>query len=199
MQWRPSADSDSIVINEIASVIWPHWPERPEVLDEKRRLFRDGSKVLMRHDGLLVGYGISHPWKLLDVPPLDSFLNDLPQEPDCIFIHDGAILPSARGNGHAGRFVDLIAEIALAEGIGSLALMSICDSYRVWSKYGFKAMRIAALADILKRFGDDASYMILKFFIALAVCVAEAFVDLLWLGRGNSYRVRKKPPHGKSK
>ncbi len=47
-----------------------------QVFAEKLSLFPSGCHVLVRHEKV-IGYGLSHPWILNSIPPLDSFLKGI--------------------------------------------------------------------------------------------------------------------------
>ncbi|MGY4567108.1 hypothetical protein ACVWY5_000177 [Bradyrhizobium sp. USDA 3256] len=67
---------------------------------EKIRLCPDGARVLAAEEAI-VGYGFAHPWKQHRIPPLDGFLERLPDDADCLHVHDVAVLPDTRGVWHA--------------------------------------------------------------------------------------------------
>jgi hypothetical protein len=91
--WRPAHASDLPAVSTIAARIHPDLPERPEVFAEKMRLYPDGCRVLATDDGI-VGYGLAHPWMQHRIPPLDGFLEQLPGDADCLYLHDIAVLPT---------------------------------------------------------------------------------------------------------
>jgi hypothetical protein len=157
-RWRLSKTTDLDEINKIADAIHTGLPERPEVFAEKRALFPEGCLVL--GNGSAVGYGISHPWILNDVPSLDSFLERLPASPDCLYIHDVAILPAGRGHDAAGAYVKTIVELARKDRITSLALVSVYDTHPLWARHGFKIVSSPILADKLASYGQTAKYMV---------------------------------------
>lgn len=158
-RWRRIADADLPAIDAISDLLHPGLPERPEVVAEKRRLFPDGALAFVM-GGAVVGYGIAHPWTLRDVPKLDHVLGALPPTPDCVFIHDVAILPAARGHRASAAFVERMRDIARGLDIRALALVSVYDTRPVWSRYGFRAVDDAALAPALAPYGADARYMV---------------------------------------
>jgi len=92
IKWVRLLESDISEVDRIASHIHPTLPERPDVFAEKVRLFSEGCFKLL-FEGRMAGYAISHPWKLYSVPPLDTFLQILPNDADCIYVHDVAVLP----------------------------------------------------------------------------------------------------------
>lgn len=160
-QWRRATADDLKAIDEIGNGIHLSLPERPEVFAEKLNLFPPGCRVLI-YSHEIVGYGISHPWQLNTIPPLDTFIKTLPSQPDCIFIHDVVVLPRARGHGSAERFIEIVADTAREHLIPALALVSVYDTHPLWMKCGFEVVRRPDLAEKLRSYGDTARYMVRK-------------------------------------
>jgi hypothetical protein len=160
-QWRQTTADDLVAIDTIGNSIHHSLPERPEVFAEKFNLFPSGCRVLI-YSGEVVGYGISHPWHLNKIPPLDTFLKELPSQPDCIFVHDVVVLARARGHGAAEQFVETVADVARKRLIPALALVSVYDTHPLWMKCGFEIVQRPDLAEKLQSYGDTARYMVRK-------------------------------------
>ena len=156
--WQPLLLSDVDDVNAIACSIHPDLPERPEVFAEKLRLFPQGCRKLVG-GRRIAGYGISHPWVLRAVPPLDKFLHCLPDRPQCLFIHDVAVLPDARGKGAAAEFVLYVKGIARSRSIPSVALVSVYDTDALWKGLGFHVVQDPELETKLASYGPAAKYM----------------------------------------
>ncbi|KQT03690.1 MULTISPECIES: GNAT family N-acetyltransferase [unclassified Bradyrhizobium] len=157
--WRPAHASDLPAISTIAARIHPDLPESLEVLAEKMRLCPDGCRVLVAGDEI-AGYGLGHPWKQHQIPPLDGFLERLPEDADCLYVHDVAVLPHRRG-GVARTYIAGIAELARASGIGTLALVSVYGTRPLWQRLGFRPlMADTALRAKLASYGEGATYML---------------------------------------
>lgn len=156
--WQPLLADDLPSVVRIAAEIHAGLPEREEVLAEKIRLFPSGCRKLVR-EGEIIGYGLSHPWRLNTVPPLDDFLGQLPGVPGCLYIHDIAILPAGRGRGAATVFMEAAREQARAVGIPRLALVSVYGTSTLWKRAGFSIVRNEALETKLKTYGPTACYM----------------------------------------
>jgi GNAT superfamily N-acetyltransferase len=157
--WRPARVSDLPAISAIATRIHPDLPERPDVLAEKMRLYPEGCRVLIAADEI-VGYGLAHPWMQHRIPPLDDFLARLPDDADCLYVHDVAVLPDFRG-GASRAYVAEIEELARASGIATLALVSVYATRPLWERFGFRP--VTADADLrakLASYGDSATYML---------------------------------------
>jgi GNAT superfamily N-acetyltransferase len=158
-QWRPASTLDLDAIQHIADRIHPDLSERPEIFTEKLALFAEGCFILA-HDAAIFGYAFAHPWRLKQVPPLDTLLHALPPAPECLFVHDVAVLPEARGHGAAAMLIAILTRIAKKHDLPRLALVSVYGSDVLWSGQGFKPARDKALHAALAPYGESARYMI---------------------------------------
>ncbi len=157
--WRPMAEVDIDAVERIAALIHPSFHERPEVFVERLALFPAGS-LIADDRGEPVGYAVAHPWRLGRPPALDSLLGAIPSESDCLYLHDVAILPRARGRQLTERLVQRLRDLAAALDLGRLALTSVNSTAAMWARYGFATVAPdAALAAKLATYGDDAVYM----------------------------------------
>ena len=157
--WRRAHVTDLEAISAIAARIHPDLPERPDVLAEKTRLYPDGCRVLVTGNAI-AGYGLAHPWMQHRIPPLDDFLGQLPDAADCIYVHDLAVLPDARG-GVARAYVAEIEQLARSCGITTLALVSVYGTRVLWERFGFESVAPdAALRDNLSSYSAAATYML---------------------------------------
>lgn len=156
-RWRALAAADLPEVMRIAAAAHPDLPERAEVFAQKRALFPAGCFALERA-GRLAGYAFSHPWTIGAVPPLDSFLGALPAEPDCLYLHDAALLAEARGAGAGRRLVALLRDVAAGAGLRRLALASVYDTAPLWARLGFAENGEAEPAK-LRAYGPTARYM----------------------------------------
>ena len=157
--WRPVRASDLRTIMAIAAQIHPDLPERPEVFAEKMQLYPCGCRVLVA-DHVVGGYGLAHPWKQHRIPPLDGFLNRLPEDADCLYVHDVAVLPDVRG-GAARAYVGDIEHLARASGIATLALVSVYATRPLWERLGFHPVAAdEQLRTKLTSYGEAATYML---------------------------------------
>jgi ribosomal protein S18 acetylase RimI-like enzyme len=157
--WRPARISDLAAICAIAARIHPDLPERPEVFAEKMRLYPDGCRTLVAGEAI-AGYGLSHPWRQNRIPPLDGFLERLPEDADCLYMHDVAVLPDFRG-GAARDYVAAVEELARASHIATLALVSVYATRPLWDRLGFRPVTAdAELRVKLTSYGESATYML---------------------------------------
>ncbi len=157
--WRPAHASDLAAISAIAACIHPDLFERPDVFAEKMQLCPDGCRVLAAAERI-VGYGLAHPWKQHQIPPLDGFLARLPDDADCLYVHDVAVLPDARG-GVARAYIATIEQLARSSGIAALALVSVYATRPLWERLGFRPVTTdTKLRAKLASYGDGATYML---------------------------------------
>ncbi|WP_244192214.1 GNAT family N-acetyltransferase [Komagataeibacter sucrofermentans] len=142
----------------LAARMHPGCPERAEVLDERRMLCPAGCRVLMEPDGQVRGYMLSHPWRMACPPALDTHLGRLPPRPDCWYLHDIAIDPALRGQGHAHAALRHLGTQARLHGVNALALMAAEGAHTLWAHLGFTPIPDVPAA-ITASYGPDACPM----------------------------------------
>jgi ribosomal protein S18 acetylase RimI-like enzyme len=150
---------DLAAVSEISGEVHAALPERPEVFAEKFRLFPKGCFVL-DSGGEVVGYAFSYPWLLNSIPPLDAFLEALPPQPNCLYLHDAAVRPQGRGKSAAAHLVSRLRTLAAELGLSRLALVSVYGTHRLWTRFGVSAVDDPALFSKLAAYGPGAKYMI---------------------------------------
>jgi GNAT superfamily N-acetyltransferase len=158
MIWQSLASTDMPSVMAIAAQVHPGLFERPEIFLEKLTLFPHGCKKLLTNNQL-VGYGFAHPWRLYSIPQLDTFLEKIPTRPDCLYIHDVAILPHARGHNAAGLLVTQLQTLAALFGFHALSLVSVYMTTGFWQRFGFEIIKVEAIEEQLISYGNEASYM----------------------------------------
>ena len=156
--WRRAADADLDAILAVQARVHTIAPESRAVFASKREAFPSGTLVF-DPGGAVLGYGIFHPGTVGDVPALHALPFRIPERPDCLFIHDVALLPEARGRGGARVFVALARHEALALGLGRLALVSVYGTVPIWSRLGFAVRTPSRGAAKLHPYGETARYM----------------------------------------
>ncbi|WP_456717140.1 GNAT family N-acetyltransferase [Bradyrhizobium sp. USDA 4353] len=149
------AIGDLAAVDAIAARVHPDFPEDAAVFAERLRLDPDGCHVLVTAANC-VGYLISHPWHLGEPPSLNSLIKRIPPEPSTYYIHDLALLPSARGSGAAARIVEQLSEQARRLQLPSLSLVAVNGSVPFWERQGF----VVAQDQDATGYGDDARRMV---------------------------------------
>lgn len=143
-------------VERISTIVHPNYPERDEVPVERLRLFPAGCLIVPRN-GATIGYAIAHPGLIGQPPPLDTLLGVLPVDADCLYIHDVALLPEARGMRLGAAVTATLAAVARTLGLSHLALTAVNNSAAFWSRQGFAA---APIKKSLASYGSDAVYMV---------------------------------------
>lgn len=158
LAWRPMLAADIAHAHALSEVIHPGYPEERAVFAERQRLYPAGCFVLAAADGLQ-GYALSHPHAKDRVPALNSLLGALPARCDTYYLHDIALLPTARGGGAGEAIVSILKDHARTAGFDTLSLVAVNDSRPFWERHGFAPREVGALADKLASYGRGTVYM----------------------------------------
>ncbi|PTM38823.1 acetyltransferase (GNAT) family protein [Bosea sp. 124] len=156
--WRPMTPADLPAVLSVAGMVHPAYPEDEAVFAERQRLFPAGCNVLASPDALR-GYVVSHPWRRGEPPALNSLLGSIPAQPTSFYIHDLALLPTARGTGAGGVIVAHLADVAKEAGLPCLSLVAVGQSPGFWQRQGFRVAHDPGLAVKLASYDDAARYM----------------------------------------
>lgn len=160
-QWRPMIASDLAAVHDLSAQIHPNFPERPEVLAEKFRLFPLGCFVLdTAPEELPRGYCFSHPWMFGPPPALDTLLQALPQAANAYFVHDLTVEASLRGRQFASMLMPRLFEAARVAATDRMMLVAVSGSAPFWIRIGFHRTDDEALQDATRaKYGADAVHM----------------------------------------
>jgi len=161
--WRAMLDSDLPTVTAIAAEVHPDYPESPAVFAERLRLFAQGCLMAVDVNGTALGYAIAHPAVLGQPPALNSLLEGLSPQADCLYLHDVALTAGARRSGLGGALVEYIRASAAAQGFSCAALMAVNNSTAYWQRHGFMAYEQvdAVLAKKIVSYDRDAQYLVL--------------------------------------
>lgn len=149
-------EADLPRVVEMAAVCYPDHFEAPAVYADRLRVFPRGCLVLS-DGGQGQGYVLSHPWKADDAPPLNGLLPSLPERPDAYYLHDLALMPPARGQGHSRTALERLR--GPAAGL-PVSLVSVNGTVPFWERHGFAVRRSAAIDAKLASYGPDARFMV---------------------------------------
>ena len=144
MLWRPLTAPDLPLVEAIAEIVHPDFPEDSAVFAERQQLYPDGARLL-ELDGVASGYVLSHPWRFKQLPALNGLLSALPADADTYYIHDLALLNKARGTGAAAMIVGEIQRHARGQGFANMSLVAVNGSLPFWHKHGFRALSLTTL------------------------------------------------------
>ncbi|WP_200844855.1 MULTISPECIES: GNAT family N-acetyltransferase [unclassified Novosphingobium] len=158
--WRAMLAEDIDGVVTVAAACFPDHFEARACFEERLALFPQGCFVLAL-DEVVKGYLIAYPWPPGAIPPLNSALGALPQERETFYLHDLALHPDVRGQGHARPIVERLAG-ALSKMDGrSLALVSVNDSVAFWRGMGFEPISgDEAITRKLESYGGGSTYMV---------------------------------------
>lgn len=157
--WDQMAPADLPAVEAIAEIVHPAYPEDPAIFVERLALYPAGCRVL-RHEGRVCGYLISHPAVTTSPPKLGRLLGALPAQPDCYYLHDLALAPASQGGGQAAAVVAWVIHHARAVGFDRMALIALRAAVPYWLRHGFVAIPEPA-PGILASYNDpDARFMV---------------------------------------
>lgn len=163
VHWRPMTLRDLPAVHVVAHQVHPSYFERLEVFAERLLLHPAGCHVLVQYVGGavsdVIGYVLSHPWVFGDPPALNSLLSALPEHPDTLYLHDLALLPTARGTGAGAIVVAQLREHAKSFGWSRMSLVAVNESLPFWRRQGFEVVSTPGLGTRLLSYDPTACFM----------------------------------------
>lgn len=154
------ADLDAVLAIQ-AQAYRPYFHEARTCFAEKLRLYPQGC-WLAWNDTLPAAYLVSHPWSQDQIVALHAPLQQLPQHPDCYYIHDLSVSPAFHGKGVGRLMAEKAKECALTIGLKTILLVAVQGSQPFWGKFGFQPLEppSAAIQSMLNSYGQDVCLMI---------------------------------------
>lgn len=157
-EWRAMTPQDIPAVYALQAQIHALLPEREKIFAEKLALFPKGCFVFEGPEGL-AGYAFAHPFPAGQIAPLDDFLGEIPKNADCLYLHDAAVAPAARGERAADRLIARLRDLARTEHLKALTLVSVYGTGRLWRRFGFAEAAAPGFAQKLSAYGDGAIFM----------------------------------------
>lgn len=157
---RPMAVADLPAILEIQTICYTGvTPESEESF--KAKLEASPSTCLIASlKGSLVGYLIALPWEFSNPPMLNCETCQLPPSPNCLYLHDLAIMPRARKSGAGGALVETILTQLKRLDLGRACLIAVQNSAPYWERHGFRPVPLSASLEAkLSSYGKGVVYM----------------------------------------
>ena len=102
----------------------------------------------------------SRNWTLFSAPALNEFFVSIPENADCMHIHDIAALPEARGRRSVAHYVALVRALAADLKMRNLACVSVYDTDALWARYGFRVEARDTVSSRITSYGPTARYMV---------------------------------------
>lgn len=156
--WRPMRAGDVPAATAISDEVHGRFTERPDVYDERLRLYPSGCFVF-EQAGEITGYLVSHPWHRGCPPALNALLGGIPDTVDSYYLHDIALLQKARGGGAGAAAVALVLDRAAAAGLETVTLTAINGADSFWATQGFAYVDDDAVKAKLGSYGSDSYLM----------------------------------------
>ncbi len=108
----------------------------------------------------ILGYLLAIPALLGEPPTLNDQTQSLDKTANCLYLHDLAIHPDARGKGIAKLLLDQFMNIVHEKFYNAISLVSIQNSVDFWKKQGFRSIKPSDYLKLkLWTYGKDAVYM----------------------------------------
>ncbi len=109
----------------------------------------------------LAGYLLALPVTPPDLPALDARHYRVPEQPDCLYLHDLAVDPAARSQGTGQRLIGQFWTTARQLALPRTLLIAIQGSAPFWARHGFcpEPATSAALYQKLASYGAGAQLM----------------------------------------
>jgi hypothetical protein len=136
-QWRAMTANDLAEVQRISDLLHPDYPERDDVVAEKLMLSPATHFMAVDESGVARGYAVSYPWIANDMPQLDVFIRKLPDKPEVLYIHDVALLPSARGGPLVPDLLQRLSKVGREQGLSGFTLAAMYGSEAAWFQRGF--------------------------------------------------------------
>lgn len=112
-------------------------PEQAEAFINKLEQAADCSFVIESENEKLLAYLFALPIHSEKPPALDADDFIVPPEADCLYLHDLAIDPSARGLGLSTPLLEAFFHTAKMRRFTQASLIAIQNSVAFWQRYGF--------------------------------------------------------------
>lgn len=159
MNWRSMEAGDMDAVSAVSDTVHGQYTEPQAVYAERRDLYPAGCFVWDAGEGV-AGYLIVHPWRHEAPPPLGAMIDAIPDDADCLYLHDLALLPILRGTGIGAVATGMALELAVTAGFDDVVLLAVGGADSFWASRGFTPVPDARLAAKLHAaYGPDVVYM----------------------------------------
>ena len=141
LRYRRLRVSDVPAIDRVQALVYDEgFYESPEAFQSKLELPQNFSVGAWR-DGDLIGYLIAFPWHSAVTVPLNSTVSPA-SDANCVYFHDLAVIPNARGHGVGGDLINHVLDAARSD-FPLAVLVAIEGAAPLWSTYGFEPTGVA--------------------------------------------------------
>ncbi len=136
MGWRAMTAADLPAVAAISAGVHGRYGEPVEVYAERLALWPNGCFVWQKGGGV-AGFLVAHPWHRATSPKLGALLGAIPQDADCLYLHDIALLPQTRGQGAGAAATRRVIDLARDAGYCEVTLVAVNGAERFWATQGF--------------------------------------------------------------
>jgi predicted N-acetyltransferase YhbS len=114
---------------------------------------QDGSQI--------IAYLIAVPWLTQAPPNLNAPTCVLPAYPDCLYLHDLSVVPSARGSKIGSTLVARLFDLCRLLSHSQMSLVAVQNSAAYWRRFGFASQILnSLLRDKLASYGEGSEFML---------------------------------------
>ena len=133
--------------------------EAPQVVSQRLMLYPQSCWVAVYQDKIW-GYLFSYPSKLSHINPLGAEFGQYEQA-NCLYLHDLAVSPDARGQGVATALLQTAQAYARTLELSYLTLVAVQNSAAFWQQQHFTLEPALPLSaqQALATYGDKAVYL----------------------------------------
>lgn len=157
---RPMQPADLHAVLEIQTACYTRIEPESKASFEAKLVAAPASCFIASIARQPVGYLIALPWDFASPPVLNQASCNLPDTPDCLYLHDLAVAPTARAGGAGRALVAAFFSHLRQTTLRRASLIAIQDSAPYWQRHGFQPARNSdALQARLSSYGDDVQYM----------------------------------------
>ena len=108
----------------------------------------------------MVGYLVSVPWRLATPPELNAADCHLPEQPNCLYLHDLAVTPTARRSNTGRALLEAFMRCLYELKYRHASLIAIQSSMPYWQRYGFQVVALGNEQQAkLSSYGEKVAYM----------------------------------------
>ena len=108
----------------------------------------------------VIAYLFALPWRFDSPPELELFPCELPATPDCLYLHDLAVAPEARGKEAGLKLVQVFLAALDTFKLSKATLIAVQGTSLYWQRHGFREVAGTPVLDRkLASYGGDNRYM----------------------------------------
>jgi predicted N-acetyltransferase YhbS len=159
IRFMEEKDISSVLRIECMCYIEAHLIESRESLRAKF-IASPSTCYIANQEDKVIGHLISIPWCFENPPELNMLTCDLPSNPDCLYLHDLAVVPNVRKAGVGRALVEKFFERCKALNFKRASLIAVQNSKSYWNQYGFRSVQpTTILRSKLLNYGNNVEYM----------------------------------------